>query len=48
MKRIFQNVKTGELIYFADDDSSEYKEFMKKRMKAKDDEYLEWFTFQNR
>jgi len=47
MQRVFQNVKTGELIYFANDDSSEFKEFIKKKVEAKKDEYLEWFTMKN-
>lgn len=40
MKRTFVHTKTGELVVI-DDESKEYKEFQKKRLK---DEYMEWFT----
>ena len=44
MKRIFQNIKTGELIYFANDDSPEFRKFLTKWKKAGNDKYLEFFT----
>ena len=44
MKRIFQSIKTGELIYFANDDSPECKKFLKDKL----EEYVEWFTMQGK
>lgn len=47
MKRVFQDMKTGELIYFADDTSPEYRKFMEEKIKNSN-RYLEWFTMQSR
>ena len=46
MKRIFRNMKTGELIYFANDDSPEFKKFLTTWKNP--DEYLEYFTIHDR
>ena len=47
MKRVFENIRTGEILYI-EDTSEEFKKFKKENLKAGEEKYSEWFLFQDK